>query len=369
MTGTPRASASTTRHGNAARRDGATKRERRAEHRRAVVRRRAAPRTCSAPLRDAGRRGEVGDRRLVALLRVDAPRRAGRCRERRSRRGRHPGRRSAPARREQHEPLRQVERAAAADLVGRARRSPSGAAPAITRIRSPSGAISARRAAIACVGTTTASAYFTARLSIARCHATAARGSSSGASHGRRSQTVTTVWSLSCTRSWRTSGANSVGEWIMPPPIPVPTPSCSAAGELAPRQRGAAHAGETRHGRRGRPRRRRARSPRPRSPAGAPITSARASSRDASARSGSVGATSWSSTTRASPSWLRAYPALRHGVTEVGWVSAGAAPAGRAPARTRSPARTRRSPPLGRELDRRAPAAPSPSARGRRGTG
>ncbi len=80
---------------------------------------------------------------------------------------------------EQHEPPPQVELAPASHIIARHGES-FGAAPAITRMRSPSFAISASRTAIACVGTTTASACLTARFSIAFCHATLAFGYSPG---------------------------------------------------------------------------------------------------------------------------------------------------------------------------------------------
>ena len=160
MTGTPSVSASTTRHGNAARRDGATKRERRAEHRRAVRRVERAAHV-EAALRDAGCRREIGDRRLVALLRVDhddGQVDAGRA-DRRETRRRAPSERTGPPL-SSRKPSGRSSAAAAPDLVGRhgeAERSGARRSPGSGR---PSGASSARRAAIECVGTTTASAYF-----------------------------------------------------------------------------------------------------------------------------------------------------------------------------------------------------------------
>ena len=229
-TGTPRASASSTRHGNAVRCAGATNvtAPPNTAARSAAVERAAH---VQAALRDAGGRGEIGDRRLLALAgadhddrKVDAGAPDG-------------GEVRAPARRW----ARRGRRAARSPRAGRARgggrprrwarRSRAGAAPAITRIRSPSCASSPRRTAIECVGTTTASACLTARLSIARCHATdrlrpfagrlpRAAGPRSSRRSGR------------CRARGRGARAarSSVGEWIMPAAdARSPTPSCSAA--------------------------------------------------------------------------------------------------------------------------------------------
>ena len=131
----------------------------------------SAPAHVHAPLGQAGRRGEVGDRRLVALLRRRSPRRAGR-------------RRTPPTAREsgvQTVGAHRRRRPAARTPRGRSssRRRPTSsfgtAKPERRRAGDHADPIAERRdlapgaAASECVGTTTASACFTARFSIARC--------------------------------------------------------------------------------------------------------------------------------------------------------------------------------------------------------
>ena len=146
-----------------------------------------------------------------------------------------------------------------------ARRTRDGAAPAMTRIRSPSFAISPSRRAIACVGTTTASACLTARLSIARCHPTADFGQLAGCVPraeipDRHHSLVVVVHAI--VPHERREQRRRVDH---APADARSHPELQRGGELPAGQRGPAHAGEP--GDLDRPVRlvRRARWPRPRS--------------------------------------------------------------------------------------------------------